>query len=58
MYCLVKERQSPNLEMGITIVSIDRTDEAKPILNLDSPLDHRHYAEDYEVGSLEPREFI
>jgi hypothetical protein len=27
-------------------------------LNLDSPLTYRHYAEDYEVGSQEPKEFI
>jgi len=27
-------------------------------LVLDSPLEFRHYAEDYEVGTQEPREFI
>jgi hypothetical protein len=37
---------------------VDRTNKAKPILKLDSPLDYRHYAEDYEVGTQEPREFI
>lgn len=25
---------------------------------MDSPLEFRHYAEDYEVGTQEPREFI
>ena len=27
-------------------------------MKLDAPLEFRHYAEDYEVGTLEPREFI
>ena len=40
------------------IKSIDKTNPKKPILVLDSPLEFRHYAEDYEVGTQEPREFI
>jgi hypothetical protein len=40
------------------ITAIDNTNPDKPVLTLDSPLEFRHYAEDYEVGTQEPREFI
>jgi len=40
------------------IAAIDRANPDKPILTLDKPLEFRHYAEDYEVGTQEPREFI
>jgi hypothetical protein len=40
------------------ITDIDNTNPERPVLTLDSPLEFRHYAEDYEVGTQEPREFI
>jgi hypothetical protein len=40
------------------IKEIDRTNPDKPILKLTTPLQFRHYAEKYEVGTQEPREFI
>merc|ERR1719230_2446577 len=40
------------------ISAIDRTNPDKPILTFDTPLEFRHYAEDYEVGTQTPREFI
>jgi hypothetical protein len=33
------------------ITKIDRKDKSKPILTLDKPLEFRHYAEDYKVGT-------
>jgi hypothetical protein len=40
------------------ITNVDNTNPDKPILTLHEPLEFRHYAEDYEVGTQEPREFI
>jgi hypothetical protein len=34
-----------------TITEIDKTDPTKPILRFAEPLEYRHYAEDYEVGT-------
>jgi len=36
------------------IEAIDRTDPKKPILTLHKPLEYRHYAEDYKVGTKDP----
>jgi len=41
-----------------TITKIDISDPNKPILTLDEALEFRHYAETYEVGTDEPRDFI
>jgi hypothetical protein len=40
------------------VTNVDNTNPDKPILTLAEPLEFRHYAEDYEVGTEEPREFI
>jgi hypothetical protein len=34
-----------------TITEIDKTDPTKPILRFAEPLEYRHYAEDYQVGT-------
>jgi hypothetical protein len=40
------------------IKEVDNSDPDHPVLHLTEPLTFRHYAEDYEVGNQEPREFI